>query len=114
MSVTPKSWLLMLIALAGSSLTGQEKHKASAGAVIFKEKCALCHGADGSGNTPLGKQLHAADLRAANVRRAGDTGVYRVVHDGRANMPPFSDQLTHKEIVQVVKYVRVLAKTPQR
>jgi mono/diheme cytochrome c family protein len=36
------------------------------------------------------------------------------VHDGQANMPPFGDQLSDDEIVQVVKYVRSLGKVAKK
>ena len=39
------------------------------GAAIFKTKCAPCHGADGSGQTPVGKNLKVKDLRSAEVQK---------------------------------------------
>lgn len=32
------------------------------------------------------------------------------VHDGRANMPGFADQLSDEEITQVIQYVRQFGK----
>lgn len=78
------------------------------GAGIFKEKCVLCHGADGGGNTPLGKQLQAANLRSKDVQKKTNAELRKTVHDGSANMPPFADQLSDEQIDQVVKYVRAL------
>ena len=112
--VTRNPWLLILIALVGPLLSAHEKEQATPGADIFKNKCALCHRADGSGNTPLGKQLHVGDLRSKDVHKMSDTELHRVVHDGRANMPPFSEQLSSEEIDQVVKYVRLLGKASKR
>lgn len=82
--------------------------QASAGATIFKAKCVLCHGADGGGNTPLGKQLKAADLRSKDVQKRTNAELHKTVHDGSANMPPFAEQLSDQEMNQVIKYVRVL------
>jgi len=39
------------------------------GAVIYKSKCAICHGADGKGKTPTGKALHVRDLGSPEVQR---------------------------------------------
>lgn len=103
-------WLSILILSTVSSLIAQENEKASPGAGTFKSKCVLCHGAVGSGNTPLGKQLRAADLRSRDVQKKTDAELHRVVHDGRANMPPFSDKLRDEEIDQVIKYMRALGK----
>lgn len=88
---------------------GQDAAKAPAGAAIFAKKCVLCHGADGTGNTPLGKQLQAANLHSKDVQKLPDAELHRIVHDGQANMPPFGDQLTDDEIDQVIQYVRTFA-----
>ncbi|MBV9342247.1 MAG: cytochrome c [Acidobacteria bacterium] len=92
-------------------LAAQETSKPAAGASTFKSKCVLCHAADGSGNTPLGKQLQAADLRSKDVQKLSDAEMRKIVHDGQANMPPFADQLSNEEIAGVVKYLRVLARS---
>ena len=84
--------------------------QSGSGAETFKEKCVLCHGADGSGNTPLGKQLQAADLRSKDVQKKTDAELHKVIHDGQTNMPAFADDLNEEEIAQVIKYVRSLAK----
>src|SRR5690349_12368927 len=89
--------LLFLIACIGYSLSANEKEQASQGASTFKEKCVLCHGANGSGDTPLGKQLHADDLRSNKVQKMSDIELQKVVHDGRTDMPSFSDRLTNEE-----------------
>jgi mono/diheme cytochrome c family protein len=82
----------------------------SPGATIFKGKCQLCHGADGTGNTTLGKQLKAADLRSKEVQKRTDADLHKVVHDGNGNMPPFADQLSDAQIEQVLKVVRAFGK----
>lgn len=84
------------------------------GAGIFKSKCALCHGADGSGNTPLGKQLQAANLGSKEVQKKSNAELHKFVHDGQTNMPPFGDQLTDEQIDQVVKYVRTFGKAAKK
>jgi cytochrome c6 len=102
-------WLVLLLGVCGS-VVAQENGKASPGAAIFKTKCVLCHGADGTGNTPLGKQLQAANLRSKEVQKLSDAELQKAVHDGQANMPPFGEQLTDDEIGQVVQYVRQFGK----
>ena len=84
--------------------------QSGSGAANFKEKCVLCHGSDGSGNTPLGKQLQAADLRSKDVQKKTDAELHKVIHDGQTNMPPFGDEMSAEEIAQVIKYVRSLAR----
>ena len=80
------------------------------GATIFKSKCQLCHGADGTGDTTLGKQLQAANLGSKDVQKRTNAELTKIVHDGQANMPPFADQLSDAEISHVIQYVRQLGK----
>jgi cytochrome c6 len=86
----------------------------TSGAATFKSKCALCHGPDGTGNTALGKQLQAANLRSKEVQKKPDAELHKSVHDGNGNMPPFQDQLSEDEITQVIKYVRQLGRTVKK
>ena len=107
--------LLLIPVLASSILSRAEGGGSSApGAATFKSKCALCHGADGTGNTPLGKQLQAANLRSKDVQKRTDAELQKVVHDGLNNMPPFGEQLSEDEIAQVVKYVRHMGKIAKK
>ena len=103
-------WLVILTFVIATSLVAQQAAK-SPGASIFRTKCVLCHGADGAGKTPLGKQLQAADLRSKDVQKLGDAELHKIIHDGQANMPSFADQLSDAEITQVLKHVRALGKT---
>ena len=102
-------WLVVLTFVVASSLIGQQAAK-SPGASIFRSKCVLCHGADGSGKTALGKQLQAADLRSKDVQKHSDAELHKIIHDGQANMPAFTDQLSDTEIDQVLKHVRAFGK----
>ena len=109
-SEVPKAWLVILVFAAGASLIAQGSDKPSSGNTIFKDKCVLCHGVDGSGKTPLGKQLQAANLRSKVVQKLSDEKLRQIIHDGQANMPAFADQLSTAEINYVIKYLRALGK----
>ena len=86
----------------------------SPGAATFKSKCQLCHGADGAGNTTLGKQLQAANLRSKEVQKKTNAELHKVIHDGNGNMPPFGEQLNDNEINQVIQFVRSLGKATKK
>ena len=103
--------LLALLFTFRSSLTAEEEKP---GEAVFKTKCVLCHGPDGSGNTPLGKQLQAANLRSKDVQKRSDAELHKIVHDGQSNMPSFADQLSDDEIDHVIQYVRALGKTAKK
>ena len=56
--------LLLVVVLLLSA--GPVRAQADA-ASLFKSKCGNCHGADGSGNTAVGKSMKLRDLRSADV-----------------------------------------------
>ena len=113
MNVKPKQsvgWLVLLLFVCTTALVAQQAAN-SPGTKIFRARCVLCHGADGTGKTPLGKQLQAANLGSKDVQKLSDAELHKVVHDGKANMPGFADQLSGTEINEVIQYVRHFGKT---
>ena len=105
------SWPVVIAFVMCSSLFAQA---GSPGSSIFNSKCIVCHGTDGNGQTPLGKQLQAANLHSKQVQGRTDAELRKIVHDGQANMPSFADQLSDEEIAQVVQYVRQFGKAPAK
>ena len=73
------------------------------GAAIFGQRCAGCHGGDGSGG--IGPRL-AAGRVVANFPDPQDQIV--VVTDGRGGMPAFGERLDPAEIAAVVDYTRTV------
>ena len=83
---------------------------AANGADTFKAKCAMCHGDDASGNTPMGKQLHILDLRSAQVQKLSDNELTAIITDGKPPMPGFGKTLSAGDIHELVSYLRSIAK----
>ena len=83
---------------------------AANGADTFKTKCAMCHGADASGNTPMGKQLHIRDLRSAEVQKLSDGELTAIITDGKPPVPAFGKTLSAADIHELVSYLRDIAK----
>jgi menaquinol-cytochrome c reductase iron-sulfur subunit len=77
---------------------------------LFKTHCALCHAADGSGNAPTGKALHAKDLRSAEVQNQSDADLTTIISMGKGKMPAFNKKLKPEDIKALVAYVRGLGK----
>ena len=75
----------------------------------FKSSCAMCHGADGSGDTAVGKSMKIPDLHSAQVQSQSDTQLAAVISDGKNNMPPFKGSLSPEQIHDLVTHVRELA-----
>ena|SRR5581483_11178971 len=83
---------------------------AEGGADTFKAKCAMCHGADGSGNTAMGKKFGLKDLGSADVQKESDATLTEIITKGKGKMPAYEGKLTNDQITEVVKYIRTLKK----
>lgn len=77
-------------------------------AATYKAKCASCHAADGSGNTPAGKSLKAGDLRSADVKNQSDDALYNVIAKGKGKMPAYEKTLGADQCKGLVAYIRQL------
>jgi mono/diheme cytochrome c family protein len=78
----------------------------------WESHCATCHGADGKGQTKIGKKLQLKDYTDAKVQ-AGmkDEEMTRAITDGlkvdgKDRKKGFKDKLTADEIKDLVAYVR--------
>jgi len=81
---------------------------AADGAAVYKAKCAMCHGADGGGMTPMGKSMKLRDLRSPEVQKQTDAELTKVTADGKGKMPAYKGKLTDAEIAAVVAHMRTL------
>ncbi len=84
---------------------------ADTGPDLFATKCASCHGKDGSGNTPMGKNLKLKDLGSADVQKMSDSDLKNIIDKGKApKMPAYGAKLSSTQIDVLVKFVRSLKK----
>jgi cytochrome c6 len=81
---------------------------ASDGAALYKAKCATCHGADGSGQTPVGKSMKLRDLRSADVQKQTDIELTKLISGGKGKMPGFGKTLSTADIAAVISFLRTL------
>lgn len=82
----------------------------SAGAAMFKAKCAMCHGADGAGKTPMGAKLNIPNLVSPEVQKKPDTSLVEAIAKGKNKMPEFGSKLSPDQIAQMKDYIREIAK----
>jgi mono/diheme cytochrome c family protein len=80
------------------------------GGADFKAKCAMCHGADGKGDTAMGKKFGLKDLGSAEVQKMSDADLTGIITNGKDKMPKYDGKLTKEQIADVVKYIRTLKK----
>ena len=85
------------------------------GAELWAKKCALCHGKDGKGTTPMCEKLKCRDLTNPKVQAAfTDDQVTKSIIEGIKDksgntvMPPFKEKLTTEEVKESVKFLRTL------
>ena len=83
---------------------------ADATADVYKSKCATCHGADGKGDTPAGKNMKVKDLASDDVQKQSDADLAGVIEKGKKPMPAYEGKLTKDQIDGLVKWVRTLKK----
>jgi mono/diheme cytochrome c family protein len=79
-------------------------------AAVFKSKCAICHAADGSGNSPTGKAMKVPDLLSADAQKKTDADLDGIITNGKNKMPSYKDKLSADQIKQLVSFIRDLAK----
>jgi cytochrome c6 len=93
------------LGLAGIPADAQD-----AGAALYKSKCAACHGADGKGETAIGKADKIRDLGSADVQQQSDADLTAIIAAGKGKMPAYGKSLKPEQVKDLVAYVRTLAK----
>jgi mono/diheme cytochrome c family protein len=105
----------LALSLLASALMAAAAYAAPA-ADNWDNHCAKCHGADGSGNTKIGKKLNVknytdatvqADLKDADMFAAIKEGV---TANGKERMTAFKDDLSDAEITDLVAFIRQMKK----
>ena len=103
---TTASFIVLAVALMFSA----SAFAADSGADLFKTKCAACHGADGKGETAMGKRLGIKDLGSADVQKQSDADLTTAISKGKGKMPGYEGKLTGDQIQELVKFIRTLKK----
>lgn len=98
---------LAVLCLAAVTLPARAQNS---GADTYKAKCQSCHGADGLGNTPVGKMVKIVSFKDPAVISATDADLIAVVKNGKNKMPAYNGKLTDDQITAVVAYIRTLQK----
>jgi len=97
--------LLLMITLAASAVAENALAKD-----LFVSKCAICHGADGSAKTTMGKNLKIRDFHSSEVQKQSDADPKTMITKGKGKMPAFEGKLTGEQIDQLVGYIREVGK----
>ena len=82
------------------------------GQQLFAQNCAICHGAGGKGDGPLGQNLtpRPVDLTGSHLTTHTDGDLYWWISHGIAGtgMPSFTGTLSDQDIWALIRYIRSL------
>jgi cytochrome c oxidase cbb3-type subunit III len=97
-------------------ILGESVHR---GEVVYKTNCILCHGVNGDGKGRSARLMHPppSDLTHSDKDDQYKTAIIRLggTPVGRsAEMPPWGDQLSNDEILDLVEYLRAIVVTPPK
>ena len=95
-----------LSALALSTAFAADAKK---GKEAFENNCVVCHNAD-STEAKIGPGLKGLYKKAAlnNKKKPSDATVGAMIDEGGNGMPPFADQLTAAEKMDLLAYLKTL------
>jgi cytochrome c553 len=106
---------LALVAVAAFAL-GAISARAADAKEMYEKDCAKCHGADGKGDTKMGKKLGARDYTDSKVQaETKDEAAIKAIKEGlkdkegKVLMKP-AESLSDEEIKALVKYMRTFKK----
>ncbi|MBC7943733.1 MAG: c-type cytochrome [Burkholderiales bacterium] len=102
-------WTAPEAAAARKNPVKADKASIARGQALFKQNCAVCHGAAGRGDGPAGAALDPkpADL-AAMAGEHPDGDFAWKIENGRGAMPPWKGVLTQNQIWDLVNFTRSL------
>ncbi len=97
--ITAATVLLLAASLAAPAF-------AQDAATLYKTKCQMCHGANGS-PTPTGVRMGARSFQSPEVVSETDSMLFNITKNGKNKMPMYKS-LTDDQIKGLVKYMRSL------
>ena len=110
MRTSKNLWRLSVVAVMAFAAALWTTPAFAAAADTYKSKCAMCHGADGKGDTPVGKKMGAHDFASPEVQGASDAQLTETISKGKGKMPGYEKSLSASDIKDLVAYVRELGK----
>jgi mono/diheme cytochrome c family protein len=75
---------------------------AADGAALYKANCASCHGADGSGDTPVAKAMKVPSIKGSSL--SADAMVTFVQESDKHKMP--AGKLSAEELAAIAQVVK--------
>jgi cytochrome c6 len=83
---------------------------AQSGEATYKAKCAMCHGAQGTPNPGIAKNMGVKPASDPSVKSLSEAEMIAITTNGKAKMPAYKSKLSDVEIKASVEYFRTFAK----
>ena len=96
-----------VLGLLASLMFATMAFAADSAADLYKAKCAMCHGPDGSKTNPA---MGVKALNSPDVQKLSDADLTASITNGKGKMPAYKGKLTDEQIKSLVAYVRSLKK----
>lgn len=90
--------IILLLALLLSITAGAQNDNGKNGKAIFENKCAWCHGKDGTKG-----MLGAKNLRKSTL---ADSDYFAVISNGKNVMPTWKKRLSGEQISLIINYIK--------
>ena len=108
-----KTMTQLCLITAATLMAATLNSSAADGSAIFTKECVKCHGADGKGDTPMGKKLKMKDM-TAELAKLTEAKIESTVKEGvkegdKVRMKAFPD-MSEADVKAVAKYVLTLKK----
>jgi len=106
-----KMILTLVLSVAAAMSVSAAEVKAN-----WEKHCLKCHGADGKGNTKMGKQSGVKDYTDPKVQaEMNDEKAVKIIKEGivekgKKKMDPYGDKLTDDEIKALIAYIHAFKK----
>lgn len=80
----------------------------SASRTLYLNNCARCHGADGRGDTELGRLNDSPDISGGKAKKLSSKYLSGLITKGKGSMPGFGKKMTKAQISSLARYVKSL------
>ncbi len=86
------------------------------GKEVFDIFCLPCHGGGGAGDGEITKRGYPPppSLLAENALKLGDQEIFRIISEGRGNMPSYRSQILSPDIWKSILYIRSMQSAVKR
>lgn len=80
-------------------------------AELYAKNCASCHGADGKGQTTMGKKQKVKDYTTADGQSFSDADGVKIILEGKGKMKGYKDKgIAEADAKELVKFIRAFKK----